>query len=158
MSNKNGFKRIKRVIAVDEIQLMVKKGTNDGVETIWTVGAGIGVVGIAITQRIQLLNETCWSQSENKIIFKTDDRPEYLKTRNLDHYIDKREFFLDSDNRYWYYYTTGDGKWKIREPISKSTTSSIVSTTPTKRVKKQHKGSISSLKTMDSFGLKRWNT
>ena len=32
---------------------MVKKGTNDGVETIWTVGAGIGVVGIAITQRIQ---------------------------------------------------------------------------------------------------------
>ena len=23
---------------------MVKKGTNDGVETIWTVGAGIGVV------------------------------------------------------------------------------------------------------------------
>ena len=158
MSNKNGFKRIKRVIAVDEIQLMVKKGTNDGVETIWTVGAGIGVVGIAITQRIQLLNETCWSQSENKIIFKTDDRPEYLKTRNLDHYIDKREFFLDSDNRYWYYYTTGDGKWKIREPISKSTTSSVVSTTPTKRVKKQHKGSISSLKTMDSFGLKRWNT
>ena len=95
---------------------MVKKGTNDGVETIWTVGAGIGVVGIAITQRIQLLNETCWSQSENKIIFKTDDRPEYLKTRNLDHYIDKREFFLDTDNKYWFYYTTGNGNGEYENP------------------------------------------
>ena len=157
MSNKDGFKRIKRVVAIDEIQLMVKKGTNDGVETIWTVGAGIGVVGIAITQRIQLLNETCWSQSENKIIFKTDDRPEYLKSRNLDHYIDKREFFLDTQNKYWFYYTTGNGKWRIREPISaSSTTNTIKQTTTTKKSTRKPKP-ISTLKTVEHFGLKRWD-
>ena len=83
---------------------MVKKGTNDGVETIWTVGAGLGIVGMALTQRIQLLNETAWSQSENKVIFCIEDRVEYLKSRNLQHYVDLQEFFNDSVNKYWFYY------------------------------------------------------
>ena len=52
---------------------MVKKGGNDGIERLRTVGAGQGILGLAITQRIQLLNETIWSQSENKIIFKVED-------------------------------------------------------------------------------------
>ena len=157
MSNKEGFKRIKRVVAIDEIQLMVKKGTNDGVETIWTVGAGIGVVGIAITQRIQLLNETCWSQSENKIIFKTDDRPEYLKSRNLEHYTDKREFFLDSQNKYWFYYTTGNGTWRIREPISTSSTTNTIKQPTTIKKSNRKPKPISTLKTVEHFGLKRWD-
>ena len=90
LSKKPGFKRMRRIVAIDEIQLMVKKGTNDGVEMLWTIGAGMGIVGVAITQRVQLLNETCWSQSENKILFKTDDRPDYLRSRNLEHYSEKR--------------------------------------------------------------------
>ena len=69
-----GFKRIRRVIAIDEIQLFVKKGNSRAVEMIWTIGAGLGIVGMALTQRIQLLNETAWSQSENKVIFRIDDR------------------------------------------------------------------------------------
>jgi hypothetical protein len=152
ISTKNGFKRIRRVVAIDEIQLMVKKGTNDGVETIWTVGAGIGVVGLAITQRVQLLNETCWSQSENKILFKTDDRPDYLKSRNLEHYIDKREFFMSDSNKYWFYYTTGNGKWRKHEPLSNSNLPS----NPIKPTTKKRRKNISSLKSMEEFGLKRW--
>ncbi len=112
-----GFKRIRRVIAIDEIQLFVKKGNSRAVETIWTIGAGIGIVGMALTQRIQLLNETAWSQSDNKVIFKIEDRVDYLKSRNLEHYINELEFFKDSMNRYWFYYTRGGGRWKKHEPI-----------------------------------------
>ncbi len=120
LSRKDGFKRIRRVVAIDELQLFVKKGKSKAVETIWTVGAGIGVVGMALTQRIQLLNETAWSQSDNKVIFRIEDRPEYLRSRNLDHYVDNLEHFQDSINRYSFHCTTGGGKWKIREPIESS--------------------------------------
>lgn len=156
LGKKPGFKRMRRIVAIDEIQLMVKKGTNDGVEMLWTIGAGMGIVGIAITQRVQLLNETCWSQSENKILFKTDDRPEYLRSRNLDHYSDQRDFFLDSKNRYYYYATTGDGKWKVREPVSDSI-SSNVGTPPSIKPPSKSKGKpIGNLKTQRFMGLKRW--
>ena len=70
LSKKPGFKRMRRIVAIDEIQLMVKKGTNDGVEMLWTIGAGMGIVGVAITQRVQLLNETCWSQSKTRFCSK----------------------------------------------------------------------------------------
>ena len=112
-----GFKRIRRVIAIDEIQLFVKKGNSRAVEMIWTIGAGLGIVGMALTQRIQLLNETAWSQSENKVIFRIDDRIDYLKSRNLEHYVNELDFFKDSMNKYWFYYTRGGGKWRKHEPI-----------------------------------------
>ena len=154
LSKKPGFKRMRRIVAIDEIQLMVKKGTNDGVEMLWTIGAGMGIVGVAITQRVQLLNETCWSQSENKILFKTDDRPDYLRSRNLEHYSNKRQFFLDTENRYCYYATTGDGQWKTREPVSDNITSSR---NKPKTMKPRNKGKpIGSLKTKRYMGLKRW--
>jgi len=117
LHKKPGFKRIRRVIAIDEIQLMVKKGGSKAVEMIWTIGAGMGITGVAMTQRMQLLNETCWSQSDNKFIFKIEDRTEYLKSRNLDHYINQQEFFNDSMNQYWFYFTTGGGKWKKHKPV-----------------------------------------
>ena len=110
------LRRIKRVIAIDEIQLVVKKGGHDGVEKLWTVGAGLGIVGFAISQRIQNLNETVWSQSENKILFRVEDRNEYLRSRNLNHFADLRNFFLDPAKRYWYYYTLGNGEWKKHPP------------------------------------------
>ena len=113
-----GFKRIKRVIAIDEIQLFAKKGGSKAIEMIWTIGAGLGIVGMALTQRIQLLNETAWSQSENKVIFCIDDRPEYLRSRNLQHYVDLHDFYNDSINKYWFYYTLGDGQWKKHKPVS----------------------------------------
>lgn len=113
----SGFKRIRRVIAIDEIQLFVKKGNSRAVEMIWTIGAGLGIVGMALTQRIQLLNETAWSQSENKVIFRIDDRMDYLKSRNLEHYVKELDFFKDSMNKYWFYYTRGGGKWRKHEPI-----------------------------------------
>lgn len=119
VSKTDGYKRIKRVIAIDEVQLMVKKGGNDGVERLWTVGAGQGILGLAITQRIQLLNETIWSQSENKILFKVEDRPEYLRSRNLDHFADLLPFFQAPENRYWFYATAGDGMWKKHPPAGK---------------------------------------
>ena len=155
LSKKPGFKRMRRIVAIDEIQLMVKKGTNDGVEMLWTIGAGMNIVGVAITQRVQLLNETCWSQSENKILFKTDDRPDYLRSRNLEHYNDKREFFLDTKNRYYYYYTNGDGNWKTREPVSDNITSSINRPNSIKPSKNKGKP-IGNLKTKRYMGLKRW--
>ena len=68
LQRSSGFKRIRRVIAIDEVQLFVKKGNSRAIEMIWTIGAGIGIVGMALTQRIQLLNETAWSQSDNKVI------------------------------------------------------------------------------------------
>lgn len=111
------FKGIRRVIAIDEIQLMVKKGGHDGIERLWTVGAGQGIVGLAITQRVQLLNETVWSQSENKLLFKVEDRPEYLRSRNLEHFAELRDFFLDIAHRYWFYYTTGGGDWFRHPPV-----------------------------------------
>ena len=119
VSKTDGYKRIKRVIAIDEVQLTVKKGGNDGVERLWTVGAGQGILGLAITQRIQLLNETIWSQSENKILFKVEDRPEYLRSRNLDHFADLLPFFQAPENRYWFYATAGDGMWKKHPPAGK---------------------------------------
>lgn len=119
VSKTAGYKRIKRVIAIDEVQLMVKKGGNDGVERLWTVGAGQGILGLAITQRIQLLNETIWSQSENKILFKVEDRPEYLRSRNLDHFAELLPFFQAPENRYWFYATAGDGIWKKHPPAGK---------------------------------------
>jgi len=112
-----GFKRIRRVIAIDEIQLFVKKGNSRAVEMIWTIGAGVGIVGMALTQRIQLLNETAWSQSDNKVIFRIEDRPEYLRSRNLEHYVEQLDFFTDPMNKYWFYYTQGGGKWKKHEPV-----------------------------------------
>ncbi len=118
LQRKAGFKRTKRVIAIDEIQLFAKKGSSKAIEMIWTVGAGLGIVGMALTQRIQLLNETAWSQSENKVIFCIEDRVEYLKSRNLQHYVDLQEFYNDSVNRYWFYYTRGDGDWKKHKPVS----------------------------------------
>ena len=45
-----GFKRIRRVIAIDEVQLFVKKGNSRSIEMIYTIGAGIGIVGMALTQ------------------------------------------------------------------------------------------------------------
>lgn len=117
VSKTKGYKRIKRVFAIDEVQLMVKKGGNDGIERLWTVGAGQGILGLAITQRIQLLNETIWSQSENKIIFKVEDRPEYLRSRNLDHYAELLPYFQAPENRYWFYATVGDGVWKKHPPV-----------------------------------------
>lgn len=112
----DGFRRIRRVIAIDEIQLYVKKGGSRAIELIWTVGAGIGITGMALTQRMALLNDTAFSQSENKFIFKIDDRPEYLKSKNLEHY--PRDFFFDDMNQYWFYYTTGGGAWKKHEPVT----------------------------------------
>ena len=117
VSKTKGYKRIKRVFAIDEVQLMVKKGGNDGIERLWTVGAGQGILGLAITQRIQLLNETIWSQSENKILFKVEDRPEYLRSRNLDHYAELLPYFQAPENRYWFYATVGDGVWKKHPPV-----------------------------------------
>ena len=113
-----GYKRIRRVIAIDELQLFVKKGSSKAIEMLWTVGAGVGVVGMALTQRIQLLNETCWSQSDNKVLFRIEDRVDYLKSRNLEHYVNQLDFFNDSMNKYWFYYTTGGGTWKKHEPVS----------------------------------------
>jgi len=112
-----GFKRVRRVIAIDELQLFVKKGNSRAIEMIWTIGAGIGIIGMALTQRIQLLNETAWSQSDNKVIFRIEDRVDYLRSRNLEHYVDQLDFFTDSMNRYWFYYTRGGGRWKKHEPI-----------------------------------------
>ena len=83
---------------------------------IWTVGAGLGIVGMALTQRMQLLNDTVYTQSENKFIFKIDDRPDYLRSKNLDHY--PRDFFFQDMNKFWFYYTTGGGGWKKHEPVS----------------------------------------
>ena len=99
LSRTDGFKRIRRVIAIDELQLFVKKGNSRAIEMIWTVGAGIGIVGMALTQRIQLLNETAWSQSDNKVIFRIEDRAEYLRSRNLDHFVKRLDFFNDKMNR-----------------------------------------------------------
>ncbi len=117
LQKKPGFKRIRRLIAIDELQLFVKKGGSDAIEKIWTIGAGVGIVGMALSQRIQLLNETVWSQSDNKVIFRIEDRPDYLKSRNLQHYVEQQEFFDDSMNRFWFYYTTGGGKWKKHDPV-----------------------------------------
>tara|TARA_B100000085_G_C18506697_1_gene497827 strand:+ start:525 stop:1214 length:690 start_codon:yes stop_codon:yes gene_type:complete len=117
LSNKPGFKRIRRVVAIDEIQTFVKKGTNDAIEQLWLVGAGKGIIGIGMTQRLQLLSEVVWSQSENKVVFKIDDRPEYLKSRNLDHYVTHVPFFMSPEYQYWYYATTGDGTWSKQRPI-----------------------------------------
>ena len=104
-SKEDGYKRIRRVVAIDELQLFVKKGNSKAIEMIWTVGAGIGIVGMALTQRVQLLNETAWSQSDNKVLFKMEDRPEYLRTRNLDHYVDNMDKLQDPN------------KWLLRDPI-----------------------------------------
>jgi len=112
----DGFRRIRRVVAIDEIQLYTKKGSTRAIELIWTVGAGIGITGMALTQRMALLNDTAYSQSENKFIFKIDDRQEYLKSKNLEHY--PRDFFFDTMNQYWFYYTTGGGSWKRHEPVT----------------------------------------
>lgn len=117
LHKKAGFKRIRRVIAIDELQLFVKKGGSRAVEMIWTIGAGMGITGIAMTQRMQLLNETCWSQSDNKFIFRIEDRKDYLKSRNLEHYINQQEFFNDEMNKYWFYFTTGGGSWKKHKPV-----------------------------------------
>jgi len=119
LSRTDGFKRMRRVIAIDEIQLFVKKGGSKAVEMIWTVGAGLGILGMALTQRIQLLNETIWSQSDNKVIFKIEDRHDYLKSRNLEHYVEKTDFFLDPMNKYFFYYTQGGGHWHTSEPVPK---------------------------------------
>lgn len=121
LARKPGFKRIRRVIAIDELQLFVKKGSSKAIEQIWTVGAGMGIVGMAMTQRIQLLNETVWSQSDNKFIFRIEDRPDYLKSRNLEHYVNQQDFFSDSMNKYWFYYTIGGGTWKKHKPVSINT-------------------------------------
>jgi hypothetical protein len=111
----DGYKRIRRVIAIDEVQLYVGKGKNTAIEMIWTIGAGLKIVGIALTQRVQLLNETCWSQSENKVLFRMDERAEYLKQRALEHYpLD--DLNLDM-RKYHYYATSGGGKWKLYDPI-----------------------------------------
>tara|TARA_B100001778_G_C18589068_1_gene631315 strand:+ start:444 stop:1151 length:708 start_codon:yes stop_codon:yes gene_type:complete len=117
LQRSSGFKRIRRVIAIDEVQLFVKKGNSRAIEMIWTIGAGIGIVGMALTQRIQLLNETAWSQSDNKVIFRIEDRPDYLRSRNLEHYVEKLDFFSDPMNKYYFYYTQGGGNWKTHEPV-----------------------------------------
>jgi hypothetical protein len=117
VSDKPGFKRIRRIIAIDEIQTFVRKGTNDGIEQLWLVGAGKGIVGIGMTQRLQLMSETVWSQSENKVVFRIDDRPDYLKSRNLEHYVEHVPFFASPEYKYWYYSTHGTGTWNKCRPI-----------------------------------------
>ena len=99
------------------MQLFVKKGSSKAIEQIWTVGAGMGIVGMAMTQRIQLLNETVWSQSDNRFIFRIEDRPDYLKSRNLEHYTNQLDFFTDPMNKYWFYFTIGGGEWKKHKPV-----------------------------------------
>jgi len=117
LANKPGFKRIRRVIAIDEIQTFVRKGSNDAIEHLYLVGAGKGIVGIGMTQRLQLMSETGWSQSENKVVFRIDDRPDYLKGRNLEHYVEHVPFFMSPEYQYWYYYTAGNGTWQKARPI-----------------------------------------
>ena len=120
LANQPGFKRIRRVIAIDEIQTFVKKGTNEAVEQLWLVGAGKNIIGLGLTQRLQNLNETVWSQSENKVIFKISDRLEYLKSRNLDHYLPLIPFYAAPENQYAYYATPGLSKWYRCPPIGNS--------------------------------------
>jgi len=110
-----GFKRIRRVIAIDEIQTYVGKGKLKAVEMIWTMGAGIGVVGIALTQRLQLLNETCWSQSDNKILFRMDESLKYFKDKGIDHY--PKDKLAEDMNEFHFYATNGGGKWKFYDPV-----------------------------------------
>ncbi len=114
---KDGFQRIRRVIAIDEVQTFIGKGKSKAIEWIWTVGAGKGIIGMALTQRIQLLNETIWSQSLNKVLFKMEDRAQYLRSRNLDHYVDQLDFFSDPINEYYFYSTTGGNEWKVNQPL-----------------------------------------
>jgi hypothetical protein len=118
LQRSDGFKRIRRVIAIDEIQTYVGKGKMKAVEMIWTMGAGIGIVGMALTQRLQLLNETVWSQSENRIMFRMEESMKYFKDKGVDHY--PIEELRDDMNKYYFYATTGGGNWKMHDPIDKS--------------------------------------
>ena len=60
----SGFRRIRRVVAIDELQLYAKKGNSRAIEMIWTVGAGVGITGVALTQRMQLLNDSLHPKRE----------------------------------------------------------------------------------------------
>ena len=117
LKKREGYKRIRRVVAVDEVQTFVRKGVHDGIDKLYLVGAGVGITGICMTQRLQNMNETVWSQSENKVIFRIDDRLDYLKSRNLLHYIEQMKFFKDEHHNYWYYATKGNGLWSRMKPV-----------------------------------------
>ena len=65
------FKRIRRVIAIDEIQTFA--GSNDAIEHLYLVGAG-KASSVRDDSAAQLMSETVGA-AENKIIFRIDDRP-----------------------------------------------------------------------------------
>lgn len=120
VNKKEGFRRIRRVVAIDEVQSFVRKGISDGLDKLYLIGAGVGITGVCMTQRLQNMNETVWSQSENKVIFRIDEILSYLKSRNLQHYIDELPFYMDEMNQYWYYATTGNGRWSRMKPVGQN--------------------------------------
>ncbi len=82
VSKTRGFKSIKRVFAIDEVQLMVKKGSSDGIERLWTVKrAGQGILGLAITEINYSMKPSGRSQRIRNH-FQGRRPAKYLRSRN----------------------------------------------------------------------------
>lgn len=105
------------LLFVDELQLYAgKMATHEGLERLSTTGAGKGIIGVFMAQRLQDIHEQTLSQCNNTILFFMRERPEYLKSRNLAALIPWMDW-LKANKWFFAYQTSENNDWELHEPV-----------------------------------------
>lgn len=105
------------LLFVDELQLYAgKMSHHEGLERLATTGAGKGILGVFLAQRLQDIHEQTLSQCNNTIVFYMRERPEYLKSRNLTALIQWMDW-LKENKWHFAYQTSENNDWELHGPV-----------------------------------------
>ena len=105
------------LLFVDELQLYAgKMAHHEGLERLATTGAGKGILGVFLAQRLQDIHEQTLSQCNNTIVFYMRERPEYLKSRNLTALIQWMDW-LKENKWHFAYQTSENNDWELHAPV-----------------------------------------
>jgi hypothetical protein len=110
-------KRTPFLLFIDELQLYAAKMANhEGLERLSTTGAGKGILGVFLAQRMQDIHEQTLSQCNNTILFYMRERPDYLRSRALSELIPWLAWL--KENRWHFAYQTSENNdWQIHAPV-----------------------------------------
>lgn len=101
--------KFKTNIFIDEIQVFQSKFTRDeSLARLWTMGLGLGIKAVAISQRPQLINNDILYNSDDIVLLKlTDSDMKYLDERGIIDYDPEKHIF---DKKYKAYRQTNKSK------------------------------------------------
>lgn len=114
---KSRYKGCVYALFIDEVQLYARKGSrHEGLERLSTTGAGKGIHGIVIGQRLQDIHEQTLSQCNSRMVFFMQERPEYLKSRLMTELVDWMDW-LKENPYYFAFQTLASVDWQLHAPV-----------------------------------------